>query len=154
MGKPVKLLTVTSNNPFSAVVNVAVRLGCTRMFVGASEKLSVNTQAFLVGKAWEEIDDPDKPQFDLIVVPDKGTPQRFLIGPHTPELVPEDIDLIHKLWLEITGHVPEAVFHHRDVISLALHRFADEFSGPAKDEILASIKKPAKKERRNLTRTR
>ncbi len=154
MGKPVKLLTVTSNNPFSAVVNVAVRLGCTRMYVGASEKLSVNTQAFLVGKAWEEIDDPDKPQFDLIVVPDKGTPQRFLIGPHTPELVPEDIDLIHKLWLEITGHVPEAVFHHRDVISLALHRFADEFSGPAKDEILASIKKPAKKERRNLTRTR
>src|SRR5204862_1109812 len=93
MGKPLKLLTVTSNNPFSAVVNVAVRLGCTRMYVGASEKLSVHEQALLVGKAWEEIDDPDKPQFDLIIVPEKGTPRRALIGPHTPDLAPEDIDV-------------------------------------------------------------
>ena len=57
-----------SNNPFSATVNTAVRLGCIRMYAGASEKLSITTQAHLVGKAWEEIDDPDKTQFEFVIV--------------------------------------------------------------------------------------
>src|SRR5207247_10569424 len=63
MGKPVKLLTVTSNNPFSAVVDVAVRLGCTRMYVGASEKLSVNVGALMDANAGEELEDQDQPKF-------------------------------------------------------------------------------------------
>ena len=72
MGKPVKLLTVPSNNPFSATVNTGVRLGCIRMYAGASEKLSITTQARLVGKAWEEIDDPDKTQFEFVIVGRQG----------------------------------------------------------------------------------
>jgi len=100
LGKPVKLLTVPSNDPFAAVVNVAIRLGCVRVYMGGSAKLSVTAQARLLGKTWERVHDPDKVQFDLVVVPDVGSPKRFQIGAHAPELSPEDIELTHSLWLE------------------------------------------------------
>jgi hypothetical protein len=154
MGKPVKLLTVPSNNPFAATVNTAVRLGCIRMYAGASEKLSITTQARLVGKAWEEIDDPDKTQFEFVIVGDQGEPHRFQIGAHAPDLAPEDIELIHRIWLEITEKVPEGEFHHRDVVSLALNRFNQEFKGPAGAQILDELKKSSKKPVRKKTRTR
>jgi amino acid transporter len=154
MGKPVKLLTVPSNNPFAATVNTAVRLGCIRMYAGASEKLSITTQARLVGKAWEEIDDPDKTQFEFVIVGDQGEPHRFQIGAHAPDLAPEDIELIHRIWLEITEKVPEGEFHHRDVVSLALNRFNQEFKGPAGAQILDELRKSSKKAVRKKTRSR
>jgi amino acid transporter len=154
MGKPVKLLTVPSNNPFAATVNTAVLLGCIRMYAGASEKLSITTQARLVGKAWEEIDDPDKTQFEFVIVGDQGEPHRFQIGAHAPDLAPEDIELIHRIWLEITEKVPEGEFHHRDVVSLALNRFNQEFKGPAGAQILDELKKSSRKPVRKKTRTR
>jgi amino acid transporter len=154
MGKPVKLLTVPSNNPFSATVNTAVLLGCIRMYAGASEKLSITTQAHLVGKAWEEIDDPDKTQFEFVIVSDRGEPHRFQIGAHAPDLAPEDIELIHRIWLEITEKVPEGEFHHRDVVSLALNRLNQEFKGAAGAQILDELRKSAKKAVRKKPRTR
>lgn len=147
MGKPVKLLTVPSNNPFSAVVNTAIRLGASRMYVGASEKLSIDTQARLLGKAWEEVDDPDKIQFYLIVVPETGQARHFQIGAHAPDLSPEDIELTHKLWLEITEKIPDADFHHRDVVSLALRRLNEQITGSAKDQFFAELKKSFVQER-------
>ena len=153
MGKPVKLLTVPSNNPFSATVNTAVRLGCIRMYAGASEKLSINTQAGLVGDAWEEIDDPDKTQFEFVIVPDQGEPHRFQIGAHVPDLAPEDIELIHRIWLEITEKVPEGEFHHRDVVSLALNRLSQEFKGPVAEQILEELRKSSRTVRKK-TRVR
>jgi hypothetical protein len=141
LGKPVKLLTVPSNDAFAAAVNVAIRLGCIRVYMGGSEKIHVTGQARMIGKIWEQVDDPDKVQFELVVVPEKGSPQRFQIGAHAPELNPDDIELTHRLWLEIVEKVPEADFHHRDVLSLALRRFTEEFHGPTKSHILESIRK-------------
>lgn len=144
-GKPLKLLVVPSNNPVSAIVNVAIRLGCSRVYLGASEKLSVSTQARLVGEGWEEIDDPDKTQFELVIVPEKGRVQRVQIGAHVPELAPEDIELTHKIWLEITEKMPESDLHHRDVVSFALRHFRDEMRGPEgarfRDDFLKAVAK-------------
>jgi hypothetical protein len=156
LGKPVKLLTVPSNDAFAATVNVAIRLGCIRIYMGGSEKLAVAQQARLMGKIWEQVDDPDKVQFELVVVPEKGSPQRFQIGAHAPELNPDDVELTHRLWLEIVEKVPEADFHHRDVLSLALQRFTEEFRGPTKSHILESIRKEAERTgaRRKARRSR
>jgi amino acid transporter len=144
-GKPLKLLVVPSNNPVSAIVNVAIRLGCSRVYLGASEKLSMSTQARLVGEGWEEIDDPDKTQFELAVVPERGRVQRVQIGAHVPELAPEDIELTHEIWLEITEEMPESDLHHRDVVSFALRRFRDQMRGPdgarLRDEFLKTVSK-------------
>jgi amino acid transporter len=143
LGKPVKLLTVPSNDAFAATVNVAIHLGCIRVYMGGSEKIHVTSQARLLGKMWERVDDPDKVQFELVVVPEKGSPQRFQVGAHAPELSPDDIELTHRLWLEIVEKVPEADIHHRDVLSLALRRFTEEFHGPTKSHILENIRKEA-----------
>jgi hypothetical protein len=144
-GKPLKLLVVPSNNPVSAIVNVAIRLGCSRVYLGASEKLLMSTQARLVGEGWEEIDDPDKTQFELVVVPDRGRVQRVQIGAHVPELAPEDIELTHEIWLEITEERPESDLHHRDVVSFALRHFRDEMRSPdgarLRDEFLRAVSK-------------
>ncbi len=156
-GKPVKLLSVSSNNPFSAVVNAAVRLGVVRVYAGASEKLSIEAQSRELGKTWEKVDDPEKVQFDLIIVPEKGQPRRLQIGAHAPEFKPEDIELIHKLWLELSEKFPGTDLHHRDVVSLALQRLLKEFEGPEKGDIIAEIKKWATKQRspkRSLTQRR
>lgn len=155
MGKPVKLLTVPSNNPISAVVNVAVRLGCPRLYSGASEKVSISTQARMVGEAWEATDDPDKIQFELIIVPEKGNPQRFQIGAHAPRLTPEDIELTHKIWLDIVEQYPDVDFHHRDVVSMALRRFDKELHGPGKERLLETLEKsrPKRRARRPLRRS-
>ena len=147
MGKPVKLLTVPSNNPFSAVVNTANQLGASRVYIGASEKLPIETQAREVGKAWEEIDDPDKVQFELVIVPQSARPQRFQIGAHAPDLKPEDIELIHKLWLEIAEKAPDVEFHHRDVVSLALKHFSEALARGGCAELVAELRKLPEKER-------
>jgi amino acid transporter len=146
LGKSVKLLTVPSNDPIAAAVNVAVRLGCVRVYMGGSEKIAVAAQARLVGKTWEQVEEFDRVQFELVIVPETGSPQRFQIGAHAPELKPEDIELTHQLWLEIVEKVPEADFHHRDVLSLALQRFTEEFHGPTKSHILEGIRKAAAQE--------
>ena len=140
-GKPVKMLAVPSNNPVSAVVNVALKLGCSRVYLGASEKLSVATQGRLVGEGWEEIDDPDKTQFELVIVPERGRIQRVQIGAHAPELAPEDIELTHHIWLEILEKIPDADLHHRDVVSFALNRFREQLRGPEGMKVLEDLQK-------------
>jgi amino acid transporter len=147
MGKPVKLLTVTSNNPFSAVVTTALDIGARRLYVGASEKLPIQTQARLIGQAWEKIDDPDKVQFDLIIVPQDGPPHRFQIGAHTPEIKPEDVDLIHSLWLDLSNAAAGRELRHRDVVSVALQSLAHGLAGPERDFIIEQIRSTASRPR-------
>jgi hypothetical protein len=146
-GKPLKLLAVPSNNAMSAIVNVAIRLGCARLYLGASEKLSVSTQARLLGEAWEEIDDPDKTQFELVIVPERGRIQRVQIGAHAPELAPGDIELTHSIWLEIVEKIPEADLHHRDVVSFALRRFRENLRGPDGPGVLEELQKSIARDR-------
>ncbi len=149
MGKPVKLLAVPSNNPVSAVVNVAVQLGCLRVYTGASEKVSISSQARTVGEAWEEVDNPYKIRFELIIVPEKGTPKRFQIGAHAPILTPEDVELTHKIWLEIVEKHPELDFHHRDVITMALHQLEQTLHGPEKGVLLERLDKSGRRRARH-----
>jgi hypothetical protein len=146
-GKPLKLLVVPSNNPVSAILNVAIRLGCSRVYLGASEKVSTSTQARLVGEGWEEIDDPDKTQFELVIVPEKGRVQRVQIGAHVPELAPEDIELTHAIWLEITENTPESDLHHRDVVSFALRHLREQMRGPEGAKLREDFLKALAKER-------
>ena len=128
-------------------MNTANQLGASRVYIGASEKLPIETQAREVGKAWEEIDDPDKVQFELVIVPQSARPQRFQIGAHAPDLKPEDIELIHKLWLEIAEKAPDVEFHHRDVVSLALKRFSEALARGGCAELVAELRKLPEKER-------
>ena len=148
-GKPVKLLTVPSNNPFSAIVNTVVQLGAARVYAGTSEKMTGGAQARLFGEVWERTQALDKVQFGLVLVPRAGTPGRFEIGAHVPDLGPEEIDLIHRLWLELSEALPRIELHHRDVVTLALQNLQRQLEGTAKADIIAAVRKSWGREVRN-----
>jgi hypothetical protein len=61
--------------------------------------------------------------------------------PAAPDLNPDDIDLIHGLWLELSEALPHAELHHSDVLTLALQHLQRQFDGPEKAGILAGIRR-------------
>ena len=65
----------------------------------------------------------------------------FHIGPHTPSLKTEDVHLVHRLWLNITHEPGLETLHHHDILTEALTRFAREYSGHERQEILRELRK-------------
>lgn len=61
--------------------------------------------------------------------------------PPAPDLSPDDIDLIHRLWLELTEALPRAELRHGDVVTLALQDLQRQFEGPERDGILDGVRR-------------
>jgi len=75
-----------------------------------------------IGLAWQNLPEP-RHAFSLEVIsPDR--PSVFVnLGPHPPRLWPEDVDLLHKIWLELCDCSElGSRLHHRDVVGVALRR--------------------------------
>jgi hypothetical protein len=72
----------------------------------------------------------------------------FNMGPHPPRLWPEDIDLLHRLWLELSEKGPGHKLHHRDVVRVALRRLEAELQSPDAKEVLKEVWMEASEERR------
>ena len=66
------------------------------------------------------------------------------MGPHLPTLTLEDLDLIHRLWLEAVGAVGLEV-HHRDIVRAALEELDQELRGARREQALKRIKRQAVK---------
>jgi hypothetical protein len=49
-----------------------------------------------------------------------GQEQIFYLGPHAPRLTPKEIDLLHRVWLQLSDIVPGQETHHHDVVHFAL----------------------------------
>src|SRR5450432_2336584 len=75
-----------------------------------------------------------------VVYPDKKV-DTFHIGPHTPSLKTEDVHLVHRLWLNITREPGLETLHHNDILTEALTRFAREYSGHDRQDILKELRK-------------
>src|SRR5437867_4468783 len=123
-GKPVQLLTVPGVNPFDAMVHTAARLKASRLVSGVSARMDSEELARRIGKAWETSPEPRHPFSLEIISPDR--PSIFVnLGPHPPRLWPEDIDLVHELWLELSDDFGSKL-HHRDIVGVALRRMNQE----------------------------
>jgi len=51
----------------------------------------------------------------------------------------QQIDLVHRLWLELSARGPGSKLHHRDVLSVALRRMAAELNSPRAPEVVEDI---------------
>src|ERR1700723_315211 len=100
-GKPISLLVVPATDVFEAIMVTAQRLDSIRVVCGLSNKLTADEQAKLTGDAWERMSEP-RPRLTLEVCAPDGTVREYAIGPHNPRLRPQDVELMHKLWLDIT----------------------------------------------------
>ena len=136
-GKPIHLLVVPATDVFEAIMVTAQRLGSSRVVCGLSNKLSADEQAKLTGDAWERLPEP-RPRLTLAVIGPDGI-REYALGPHTPRLRPQDVELMHQLWLNITSDPKFAGAHHYHIVALALEELKRELSTEQRAQLLAKL---------------
>ena len=125
-GKEISLLVVPARDVFSAIMQTANSLESAAVVAGLSSKMTAEEQGFRMGQAWEAAPEPRR-QFVLHIIGPDRTDKTFRIGPHTPNIKSEDVQLVHQLWLDMKKHPSSAEIHHADVVTLALKRLARDY---------------------------
>jgi amino acid transporter len=137
-GRPVSLLVVPAADVFEAIIMTAQRMDSSRIVCGLSNKLTPDEQAKLTGDAWERLPEP-RPRLTIEVhLPDGGV-REYPLGPHTPRLRAQDVELMHKLWLDVTADPKYAGAHHYHVVALALQELRRELTSDQRAEALAKL---------------
>jgi hypothetical protein len=137
-GKPISLLVVPATDVFEAIMVTAQRLDSSRVICGLSNKLTADEQAKLTGDAWERLPEP-RPRMTLEVCAPDGTIREFSLGPHAPRMRPQDVELMHQLWLSITADPKFAGAHHYHIVALALEELRRELSTEQRAELLQKL---------------
>jgi len=137
-GKPVSLLVVPASNVFDAIVGTAQRLNSSRVACGLSNKLTADEQAKLTGDAWESLPDP-KPRITMEIFSSDGSVHEYPLGPHTPRLRAADVELMHRVWLDITCDPRYAGLHHYHIVARALEELQRELKGDQRAALLAKL---------------
>src|SRR5215469_17155243 len=143
-GKPTSLLVVPATDVFDAIVGTAQRLESSRIVCGISNKLSADEQAKLTGDAWERLPEP-KPRLVMEVRLPNGVSREYYLGPHLPSLRNQDLELLHRLWLEVTSDPKFAGAHHYHVIAVALEQMERELNNERRNEILEMLSEELRK---------
>jgi hypothetical protein len=138
-GKHISLVVVPAGDIFAALVQTANSLEAAAVVSGQSNKLTAQEQAYYVGQAWEALPEP-KRQITFYVISPDGQAQAFHIGPHAPSLQPDDVQLVHRLWLNFKRDPEMQDLHHTDIVSYALTRLASEYARD-REETLHGLKR-------------
>ncbi len=140
-GKHISLLVVPAGDVFAALVQTANSLEASAVVSGLSTKLTAQEQAFHMGHAWEALPEP-KRQFTFYIVMPNGDAEAFNIGPHAPTLQTDDVQLVHRLWLNFRREPEMQGLHHSDIVTYALTRLATEYARD-KQETLKNLRRYA-----------
>ena len=143
-GKHVALMVVPSANVFDAILQTGSRLESSRVVCGLSNRLTLDEQGKLTGDAWERLPEP-RPNVVLEIISPDQTVQEYFLGPHTPRLRDQDLELLHKIWLELSEDPDLASLHHYHIVGMSLERLYERLHGPQRDEILALLKQELRK---------
>ncbi|MGH9608617.1 MAG: APC family permease [Bryobacteraceae bacterium] len=146
-GKHVELLTVPSRDEYMALVRAAQLLRASRIVATPKPYMTTEEEARNIGRAWEQLA-PPRPALALeIIAPDGGPAQWFSLGPHQPQLWPSDVDLVHRLWKELSDR-PEfgTRMHHRDVVGVALRRLEHDLHGHDGRQVLRDVEGELRRE--------
>jgi len=139
-GKPVSLLVVPGNDVFDAIMVTAQRLASSRIVCGQSNKLNADEQGKLTGDAWERLPEP-RPRITLEVHAPNGVAHEYPLGPHAPRMRPQDLALMHQIWLDVVRNPQLAGAHHYHVVGLALEELQQELRSDKRDELLQRIER-------------
>ena len=138
-GKHVSLLVVPTNDIFESIVATAQRLHSSVIVCGKSNKLTADEQGKLTGDAWERLPEP-RPRLRLVVFEPGGEKHEYMLGPHTPRMRQEDVDLLHGLWKELTTDPHYRNLHHFHVLNVALQEMASRMHDEGRrEEVLKDI---------------
>ncbi|HYE23666.1 MAG TPA: APC family permease [Clostridia bacterium] len=138
-GKYVSLMVVPTANVFDGILQTAQRLESSRIVCGLSNKLTLDEQGKLSGDAWERLPEP-RPRITLELHEPSGEIHEYRLGPHAPRLRPEDVALLHKLWLEASARPELASLHHYHIVRIALEELEAKMRDNRRDEVLQELK--------------
>jgi amino acid transporter len=138
-GKPVRLAVVAANDLWEAILRTAANLESSTIVLGSSAKAPVAEQAREIGIAWERMPEPH-PRVTLEIFTPSGQEQIFYLGPHAPRLTPKEIDLLHKVWLQLSDKLPGQEIHHHDIVHFALDEVERELSDGQEDDVLKRLR--------------
>jgi amino acid transporter len=138
-GKPVRLAVVASNDLWEGVLRTAANLQSGAIVLGSSSNVSVADQAREIGAAWERLAEP-RPRVALEIFTPTGQEQIFYLGPHAPRLTPKEIDLLHRVWLELADKLPGEEIHHHDIIHFALDEVEREIAAGEESDVLERLR--------------
>lgn len=128
-GKSVDLVVVPAANIFDAVAQMAQQLDSSEIVAGLSSKMSPQEQARNLGRSWERLTAKPRRQVCFRVIEPGGAEHLAYLGAHAPHLSEDDINLIHKLWLQVSNIPSRRRVHHRDVVRVALERLERDLRG-------------------------
>jgi amino acid transporter len=138
-GKPVRLTVAAANDLWEGILRTAENLESSSIVLGSSAKMPVTEQAREIGISWERMPEP-RPRVTLEIFTPAGQEQVFYLGPHAPRLTPKEIDLLHKVWLEVSEDLPGEEIHHHDIIHFALDEVERELAQEEKGAALKRLR--------------
>ena len=98
-----------------------------------------NEQAKAIGDVEESIQHENKRKLRVLkLIHPNGTELIYEIGAHRPKIKPEDIEIVHQLWLELVRDKPE--LHHNEVVSLALQRLNQDLLSKQRRQVITQLK--------------
>ena len=118
-GKPVRLAVAAANDLWESILRTAANLESCSIVIGSSSRVSTAELAREIGISWERMPDP-RPRVTLEIFMPTDEVQIFYLGPHTPSLTPNEINLLHKVWLDASDQLQGEEIHHHDIIHFAL----------------------------------
>jgi hypothetical protein len=62
-----------------------------------------------------------------------------LLGPHAPRMRPQDLELMHNVWLDITSDPKYCGAHHYHIVALALEELRRELNSDERAEVLVKL---------------
>ena len=143
-GKTIHLAVAGATEKWDAILKAAQSLESAVVVLGASPNRPLTEEARIAGLAWERLPDP-KPRLTLIIYSPVGQEQVFYLGPHAPHLTPNEIDLLHSIWLELSNSVAPEEIHHHDVVHFALEELRDELRDSQPVEVVNRLRKHLQK---------
>src|SRR5207248_10201407 len=83
--------------------------------------------AHLMGAAWDRTPRDTDLATSFVILLANGQTRRFALGAHAPNLSIEEVERIHKLWLDAVKEVGPGI-HHHEVVAAALSCFEEELA--------------------------
>ena len=65
----------------------------------------------------------------------------FRLGAHLPNFTEEEIDLIHRVWLDVAHEEGLQGLQHEDIVAVALTRLRKELAGADRAQVLDQIRR-------------
>jgi amino acid transporter len=135
-GKTVHLLVVPSSDIFQAIAVTAARLRSRNVIAGRSSVMTPERQAKLLGDAWERLEDKPHQQVQFEVISPDDEIHDFYLGAHAPDLSDEEVKFIHQLWLDVSHERGLENVKHKEIVTVAVVRLADELHGKGRRQVL------------------